>query len=58
MDGPRDDHTRWSKSEKDILQYCFYVEFKKYGASECIYKTDFQKLMVIKGEMWFKGRIN
>ena len=40
MDGPRNDHTKWSKSEKDILQYCFYVESKKYGTSECIYKTD------------------
>ena len=35
MDGPRDYHTKWSKSDKD--KYHLYVESKKMN--ELIYKT-------------------
>ena len=52
--GPRDYHTKWSKSDKDIsydIAYMWYL--KKNGANEHIYKTERvtnveNKLMVTK----------
>ena len=42
--GPRDYHTKWSKSDKDIsydIAYMWYL--KKNGANEHIYKTESHK---------------
>ena len=55
MDGPRDCQTKWSKSEKNIIQYHFYVESNKNAAKELVYKTetntDFKiKFMATKAE--------
>ena len=40
--GPRDDHTKWSKSdrERQIPRDHLYVESKKNGPNELIYKTE------------------
>ena len=40
MNGPRDYHTKWSKSKTSIIWYCLYVEFLKNDANELIYKTE------------------
>ena len=41
MDGPRDDRTKWNKSEKDkshtVITYRWIL---KYDTSEAIYKTE------------------
>ena len=38
MDATRDDHTKWSKSEKD--KYDIYMQDLKNDINELIYKTD------------------
>ena len=42
MDGPRDDHTRWSKSQREgqILYDLTYTGNLKYGANELIYRIE------------------
>ena len=47
VDGPRDDDTKWSKSdtERQISWYCLYVESKKRGTNELIYKTEIESQM-------------
>ena len=42
MDGPRDYHTKWSKSGRERhIWYHFYVESKKKkDANKLIYKTE------------------
>ena len=42
MDGPRDYHTKWSKSERErqISYDITYVGNLKYDTSELIYKTE------------------
>ena len=42
MDGPRDDHTKWSKSdrERQIPYDITYMWNPKYDTSEHIYKTE------------------
>ena len=41
MDGPRDDHTKWIKSErKTNTWYHLYMESKKNYINELIYKTE------------------
>ena len=42
MDGPRDDHTKWSKSERErqILYDITYRWNWKYDTNELIYKTE------------------
>ena len=42
MDGPRDYHTKWSKSEKErqIHYDITYMWNLKYGTNELIYKTE------------------
>ena len=42
MDGPREDHTQWSKSDKErqISYDIAYVESKKNDINELIYKTE------------------
>ena len=60
MDGPRDYHTKWSKSdrERQISHTAYMWNLKKKkSTNELIYKTeritDFEnKLMVTKGETW------
>ena len=42
MDGPRDYHTKWRMSEKDIIWYHMYVKSKKNNTNELAYKTDSQ----------------
>ena len=34
MDGPRDYHTKWSKSKTNIIQYHEYVEFLRNDTNE------------------------
>ena len=55
MDGPRDDHTKWSKSEKDKYRMIpLYVEPKMWhkwtylGNRNTL--TDIKRLVVAKGE--------
>ena len=58
MDGPRDDHIKWSKSDKYHTTYMWNLKKKKKDTNELIYKpgTDSQrkKVMVTKGiaERW------
>ena len=42
MDGPRDDHTKWSKSdrERQVLYNITYTWTLKNNANELIYKTE------------------
>ena len=39
MDGPRDCHTEWSQTKTNIIQYHLYMESKKNGTGDPIYKT-------------------
>ena len=55
MDGPGDDHTKWSKSEKDKHHRTSLVWNLKYDTNELIYKTETDsqtenRLTVTKGE--------
>jgi len=46
MDGPRDCYTDWSKSDKDKYHiYLLYVEYKKKGTNEFIYKIEIESQM-------------
>ena len=62
MDGPRDYHTKWSKSDKDKYHMILlFVESKKWYKWPYLQKrnrvTDVEnKFMVTKGERW--GGIN
>ena len=42
MDGPRDDHTKQSKPDREtnIIWYHVYVESKKNDTTELVYKTE------------------
>ena len=40
MDGPRDDHTKWTKSERQIPHDIIYIQNLKYDTNEPIYKTE------------------
>ena len=43
IDGPRDDHTKWSKLDKDkyhLIPYSLHVESKRNDTNEFIYKTE------------------
>ena len=42
MDGPRDCHTEWSKKEKNIVYQRIYVESKKIGVDDLIYKAEIE----------------
>jgi len=55
MDRPKDDHTKWTKSEKDKYIWYHICEILKNDINELIYKTDRpkdieNKLMVPKEE--------
>ena len=53
MIGPRDDHTKWSKSEKktNIIWYHLYVESKK-KLFKWIYIQNRNRLIDIKNKLW------
>ena len=51
MNGPRDCHTNWSKSEKE--KYHLHVESKKNDTTELIYKTESHRIR--KQTMGTKG---
>ena len=61
MDGARDYHTKWNKSEKEISYDITYMwNLKKKDTNELIYKTETdwqaQKTTIItKGEMGMEG---
>ena len=41
MDGPRDYHTKWSKSDRERQIYIVYMwNFKKNDANELIYRKE------------------
>ena len=40
MDGPRDYHTKWSKSDKDKYYMISHMWNLKNGTTELIYKTE------------------
>ena len=40
MDGPRDYHTKWSKSEKDNYHMISHVWNLKYDTNELMYETE------------------
>ena len=65
MGGPRDYHTKWSKSERERQIYDIaYVWNLKNGTNELIYKTERvtdveNKLMVTKGESrWGRDKLS
>ena len=44
MEGPRDDHTKWSQRKTNIIWYHLFLEFeKKNDTNELIYETENQK---------------
>ena len=45
MDGPRDCHTEWSKVDTERQIYLLYLELKKNGTNELIYKTEVELQM-------------
>ena len=54
-DGPRDYHTKWSKSERQIPYDITYMWNLKHSTNELIYKTETDsqtenRLMVASGE--------
>ena len=62
MDGSKDYHTKWSKSdrEKNIIWYSLYVESKKKIQTDIFTKINGlpnieSKLMVTKGERGREG---
>ena len=42
MDGPRDCHTEWSKSERDISYDIAYMWNLQKGTNELMYKTEIE----------------
>ena len=54
MDGPRDDHTKWSKPDKERQISCITCKWNlKQDTNKLIYKTDSQtqnRLMAAKGD--------
>ena len=57
MDGPRDYHTQWSKSERErkMLYHIPYMWNLKYDANELTYEREKDSLTwVVKGEEWGK----
>ena len=40
MDGPRDYHTKWNKSDKDKYYDIIYMWNLKHDTNELIYKTE------------------
>ena len=40
MDGPGDYHRKWSQRKTNVIRYGLYVESKKNGTNELIYKTE------------------
>ena len=41
MDGPRDYHTKWSRSERERqISYITYMQNLKYDTNELIYETE------------------
>ena len=55
MDGPRDYHTKWSKSERErqILHDITYTWNLNYDTSELIYETDSHTQGT---DLWLPGR--
>ena len=47
MDGPRDDHTKWNKSERErqIPYDTIYMWNLKYDTNELIYETETESYM-------------
>ena len=60
MDGPGDDHTKWSKSDRNrqiSYDVTYMQNVKKNDMNELIYKTErdsnlVNELMVISGKGW------
>ena len=58
MDEPRDEHTKWSKSDRERqIPYDITSMWNlKYGTNEPIYKTDTENRLVVEGRMdWELG---
>ena len=53
MDGPRDDHTQQSKSERErqISYDITYIWSLKYNTNQCIYKTKID-LLTKRTDLW------
>ena len=56
MDGPRDYHTKRSKSEKDIPCDITYIWNLKYDTNELIYETE-NRLWLPRGKGMWEGWI-
>ena len=63
MDGPRDCHIKWSKSDRERQISCditYMCNLKKNNINELIYKTEIdseiKNLTVMKGDSGGKGR--
>ena len=50
MNGSRDYHTKWGKSDRQRQIYHLYVEYKNY-TNELIYKTE-TDLQISKSDLW------
>ena len=56
MDGTRDSHPEWSKSERQIPYEIIYMWNLKYGTNEFIYKTETDS-QILKTNLWLpKGK--
>ena len=42
-DGPRDYHTKWSKSKTNVIWYHLYVGSNKNDTKELIHKTEINR---------------
>ena len=51
MDGPRDYHTKWNKSDKE--RQISYVKSEKNDTNELIYKTETHRL---RDKLDYQGR--
>ena len=54
MDGPRDCQSEVSQTKTNIMWYSLYVESKKKGTNELMYKTEIE-LQMQKTNLWFPG---
>ena len=45
MNGPRDCHTEWSKSDRQIYDIAYMWNLKKMGTNELVYKIEVESQM-------------
>ena len=58
MGGPRDYHTKWSKSDRQVSYDITYVWNLKYDTNELIYKTEMDSQKTNSKKTWLSGNVN